>query len=164
MGSNNVITIDGAGNRTNPQPIPVGEGPTGILLDEVRNQAYVLNKFDASISILDLATDQEMAKVDFFDPTPDVIKTGRKHLYNTHLGSGNGHIACASCHVDGKWDRLGWDLGNPCGRYGYRQRGCISSIEGAESDSIPHRHHWKRRWLAALAGRQIGLHRFCRCV
>ncbi|MBK6542495.1 MAG: hypothetical protein IPG10_14675 [Flavobacteriales bacterium] len=44
-----------------------------------------------------------------------VIKAGRKHLYNTHLGSGNGHISCGSCHVDGRWDRLGWDLGDPSG-------------------------------------------------
>ncbi|MEL6591818.1 MAG: T9SS type A sorting domain-containing protein, partial [Bacteroidota bacterium] len=115
MGSNNVILVNANGNRALSQPIPVGEGPTGIVLDESRGRAYVLNRFGATISTLDLSSNTELGRIGFFDPTPDVIKIGRKHLYNTHLGSGNGHIACASCHVDGKWDRLAWDLGNPAG-------------------------------------------------
>ncbi|HNR53747.1 MAG TPA: hypothetical protein PKJ19_01165 [Flavobacteriales bacterium] len=115
MGSNNVITIGTTGARTVPEPIKVGEGPTGIVIDDARNRAYVLNKFDGSISTIDITTDKEVARTAFFDPTPDVIKTGRRHLYNTHTGSGHGHISCGSCHVDGKWDRLAWDLGNPAG-------------------------------------------------
>ena len=115
MGSNNVITINASGVRVGASPINVGEGPTGIVLDAVRNQAYVLNKFEGTISTLSTITDKEVARADFFDPTPMVIKAGRKHLYNTHLSSGNGHISCGSCHVDGRWDRLGWDLGDPAG-------------------------------------------------
>jgi DNA-binding beta-propeller fold protein YncE len=115
MGSNNVITIDQTGARTNPLPINVGEGPTGIVIDETRNQVYVLNKFSGTISTIDMTNDQQVAQTEFFDPTPLAIKVGRKHLYNTHIGSGNGHISCGSCHVDGKWDRLAWDLGNPAG-------------------------------------------------
>ncbi|MBL0035117.1 MAG: hypothetical protein IPP26_04965 [Flavobacteriales bacterium] len=115
MGSNNVVVIDPSGARIGSVPITVGEGPTGIVLDELRNKAYVLNKFEGTISTVDLGTNTEVARANFFDPTPQVIKAGRKHLYNTHLGSGNGHISCGSCHVDGRWDRLGWDLGNPAG-------------------------------------------------
>jgi hypothetical protein len=75
----------------------------------------VLNKFDGSISTIDLTTDREVARTTYFDPTPEAIRKGRKHLYDTHAGSGHGHISCGSCHVDGKWDRLAWDLGNPAG-------------------------------------------------
>lgn len=115
MGSNNVITIGTTGARSTPEPIEVGEGPTGVVVDDARNLVYVINKFDGSISTIDMATDKEVSRTAFFDPTPQVIKTGRKHLYNTHIGSGHGHISCGSCHVDGKWDRLAWDLGNPAG-------------------------------------------------
>jgi YVTN family beta-propeller protein len=114
MGSNNVVMINASGARVG-SPIDVGEGPTGLVLDETRSRGYVLNKFEGTISTLDLGTDREIARANFFDPTPQVIKAGRKHLYNTHLGSGNGHIACGSCHVDARWDRLGWDLGDPSG-------------------------------------------------
>lgn len=115
MGSNNVIIIETDGERALAQPIEVGEGPTGVVVDQDRNQVYILNKFEGSISTLSMLTDAELFRTPFFDPTPSAIKTGRKHLYDTHLGSGNGTIACASCHVDGKWDRLAWDLGDPSG-------------------------------------------------
>lgn len=115
MGSNNVITIGPSGARMAPDPIEVGEGPTGIVMDEANERAYVLNKFEGSISTIDLVSETEMARTTYFDPTPLVIKTGRKHLYDTHAGSGHGHISCGSCHVDGRWDRLAWDLGNPAG-------------------------------------------------
>lgn len=115
MGSNNVIVINASGARVGTEPINVGEGPTGIKLHEASGRAFVLNKFDASISIVDLNTSEEISRTTFFDPTPVVIKAGRKHLYNTHTGSGHGHISCGSCHVDGRWDRLAWDLGNPAG-------------------------------------------------
>lgn len=115
MGSNNVVTINASGARTGVGQFEVGEGPTGIVLDETRSRAYVLNKFEGTVSTVDIGNDREIARANFFDPTPQVIKAGRKHLYNTHLSSGNGHIACGSCHVDGRWDRLGWDLGDPSG-------------------------------------------------
>ncbi|MBK8950780.1 MAG: YncE family protein [Flavobacteriales bacterium] len=113
MGSNNVVVINSDGTRNLADPIPVGEGPTGIKLNTGNTRAYVLNKFEGTVSTVDLSTNKEVARANFFDPTPMVIKAGRKHLYNTHLGSGTGHISCGSCHVDGRWDRLGWDLGDP---------------------------------------------------
>ena len=113
MGSDNVIVIDSGGNRVTNTT--VGAGPTGHALDEPRNRLYVLSRFEASVSVVDLATMIELEAVSFFDPTPAVVKTGRRHLYNTHNTSGLGHISCASCHVDARMDRLAWDLGNPAG-------------------------------------------------
>ncbi len=113
MGSNNVIVIDSNGARQTH--IPVGEGPTGIVLHEASNRAFVLNKFDGTISTLSLSQLATTSTIAFFDPTPPRIKAGRPLLYNTHLTSGLGHIACASCHVDARTDRLAWDLGNPAG-------------------------------------------------
>ncbi|HYE61149.1 MAG TPA: hypothetical protein VD997_04065 [Phycisphaerales bacterium] len=119
MGSNNVVVVNAAGARAGGSPatqtIEVGEGPTGIALDEARGRMYVLNRFDASISVVGLADEVEGARVPFFDPTPAAIKLGRKHLYDTHKNSGLGQASCASCHIDSKMDRLAWDLGDPSG-------------------------------------------------
>ena len=114
MGSNNVVVINAAGARSG-SPIVVGEGPTGLAFRSQRNWLYVLNKFEGSISVVDVRTRGELARAAFFDPTPAAIKTGRKHLYDTHRTSGLGQVACASCHIDGKSDRLSWDLGDPAG-------------------------------------------------
>ena len=116
MGSNNVIVIDAGGNRAGIAPtIEVGEGPTGLALDEARGRLYVLDKFEGALSIVSLASEYEVARVPFHDPSPAAIRVGRKHLYDTHKNSGLGQIACASCHVDAGHDRLAWDLGDPAG-------------------------------------------------
>ena len=117
MGSNNVVVIDAQGRRAGRTPtIEVGQGPTGVVLQESARRAFVLNRFDASISIIDLETERVSGRVELsFDPTPPEVRAGRPLLYDTHRTSGLGHVSCASCHVDGKTDRLAWDLGNPAG-------------------------------------------------
>ncbi|MCA9256588.1 MAG: beta-propeller fold lactonase family protein [Phycisphaerales bacterium] len=121
MGSNNIVIIDDAGTRVgrignpNDVAIDVGAGPTGLVLDEANSRLYALNKFSGSISVIDLATESVIDDVPFHDATVPAIKIGRKHLYDTHKNSGLGHIACASCHVDARMDRLAWDLGDPSG-------------------------------------------------
>lgn len=115
MGSNNVLAIDASGARTAQPPIEVGEGPTGIVWDELNARVYVLAKFEAAISVIDPVAGSESLRVPFFDPSPAAIKTGRKHLYDTHATSGLGQSSCASCHIDARMDRLAWDLGDPAG-------------------------------------------------
>ncbi len=116
MGSNYLVVVDANGARAGiTDTIAVGEGPTGIVLDEARSRLYVLDKFEGAISVVDSVAEVETVRVPFFDPSPSAIRVGRKHLYDTHKNSGLGQIACASCHVDGKLDRLAWDLGNPAG-------------------------------------------------
>ena len=113
MGSNNVIVVDAALNRVGR--IEVGEGPTGVRIDEIHGRVYVLNKFEGSISIVDAQLLTEDDRVSFFDPTPEVIRLGRPFLYDTHRTSGLGQSACAACHIDGRMDQVAWDLGDPSG-------------------------------------------------
>ncbi|RIK65885.1 MAG: hypothetical protein DCC65_11425 [Planctomycetota bacterium] len=117
MGSNNVIVIDSTGGRAGlSYSIEVGEGPTGVVFDDARDRLYVLNKFAATVSTIDTTAETEiLPRVPLHDPTTLPVKSGRKHLYDTHRNSGLGHIACASCHVDARMDRLAWDLGDPAG-------------------------------------------------
>ena len=48
---------------------------------------------------------------------PDVIKVGRKFLYDAQLTSGHGDTACATCHVFSNFDNVAWDLVNPQGSF-----------------------------------------------
>lgn len=115
MGSNNVLAIDASGARAATRPIEVGQGPTGLVLDAERGALFVLNRFEATISTVPLALSQELTRTPFHDATPAVVRAGRRHLYDTHETSGLGQASCASCHVDARFDRLGWDLGDPSG-------------------------------------------------
>lgn len=113
MGSRNMVVVDAGGNRVNAQPIELGEGPTGLALDEDRGRIYVWNRFSSTISVVDMAGGVVLTNVPVFDPTPEIVRRGRRHLYDTRKTSGLGLVSCASCHVDARTDRLAWDLGNP---------------------------------------------------
>ena len=110
MGSNNVIVVSPNGERLGQ--FDVGEGPTGLVLNPGSGIGYVMNKFSGSISVISLNDFSELREINFDDPTPDAVKDGRAFLYDTHLTSGTGHLSCASCHVDARTDRLGWQLSN----------------------------------------------------
>jgi hypothetical protein len=64
MGSNNLVVIDGSGSRAGLAPtIPVGEGPTGIVLDAARGRLLVLDKFESAISVVDLQGTRSRSRV-----------------------------------------------------------------------------------------------------
>ena len=118
MGSNNVIALNTLTNSrySSGHTIEVGFGPTGLQHHRTLDRLYVVNKFDASVSVIDTSTagmETTVETVDFHDSTPEFINTGRVHFYGTHENSGLGQVSCASCHIDGRMDRLAWDLGNP---------------------------------------------------
>ncbi|AUX39114.1 hypothetical protein SOCE26_004960 [Sorangium cellulosum] len=90
-----------------------GGGPTGLALDEPRGQLYVLTRFDNAISIIDTEAGGEAAHVAMYSPEPPSVTIGRRHLYDARSSSAHGDASCASCHIFGDFDSLGWDLGNP---------------------------------------------------
>jgi len=114
MGSDNVVVLDASGARLG-ESIRVGRGPTGLAPSADGRRLFVLNKFESSLSTIDLALFREVARLPFHDATPAAIRAGRRHLYDAHATSGSGVGACAGCHVDARTDRLAWDLGDPRG-------------------------------------------------
>jgi DNA-binding beta-propeller fold protein YncE len=92
-----------------------GGGPTGLAVSDSTQRAYVLTRFDNSISVIDLSQGTEISKNTMFNPEPTSITNGRQYLYDANLTSQYGTTACASCHIGGDKDELAWDLGNPGG-------------------------------------------------
>jgi DNA-binding beta-propeller fold protein YncE len=90
-----------------------GGGPTGVALDEKAGLAFVLTRFDDSISVVNLASGTETAHLAMFSPEPASVTAGRQYLYDAAHTSKHGDQACASCHIGGDFDGLAWDLGNP---------------------------------------------------
>ncbi|NNE43892.1 MAG: beta-propeller fold lactonase family protein, partial [Gemmatimonadetes bacterium] len=115
MGSEKVGVLDAAGSVT--RRIDVGRGPTGLALDEPRNTLYVANRFESSLSVVDLTDDSSVTLALGFDPSDQTIIDGRDFLYNTETSSAHGDLACASCHVFGRMDGIAWELGDPQGTF-----------------------------------------------
>ena len=92
-----------------------GGGPTGLVLDEARDRAYVFTRFDDAVSVVQLSSATEVAHLPVHTPEPPAILTGRPFLYDATFTSSNGEASCSSCHVFGDFDSLAWDLGDPDG-------------------------------------------------
>ncbi len=90
-------------------------GPGGLVLDERRDRAYVLTRFDNGLSVIDLTSQTEIAHQQLFNPEPDSVVDGRPLLYDARITSSNGNDSCATCHLFGDSDGLAWDLGDPNG-------------------------------------------------
>jgi YVTN family beta-propeller protein len=121
MGSKKVGVVN-TGSGTVDDLIAVGDGPSGLALNEADNRLYVLNRFDNTISTVNTATNSELGRIGVagpasFEPSPDVIKIGRKFLYDGQLSSGHGDTACATCHLFGNFDNIAWELGDPQGAF-----------------------------------------------
>src|ERR1041384_1252010 len=112
-GANKVGVLNAAGSVR--ARINVGQGPTGLALDESRGRLYVLNRFDETVSVVDTSARTELTRLPpGFKPDPAAVRAGRQFLYNGAF-SAHGDLACASCHPGGHRDGLAWDLGDPTG-------------------------------------------------
>jgi len=128
IGSRKLFRVDGgclAGNcifgsdRTAPDAVEVGEGPTGVAWLDAEQPAderlYVLNRISHSIVIVQPSTLTALEEIALHDPSSENTRLGRRFLYDGIDTSGHGDAACASCHISGDMDGLAWDLGNPPG-------------------------------------------------
>jgi YVTN family beta-propeller protein len=120
MGSNKLARYNTAAlenNTFNPSAVDQlllsGGGPTGVVLDEARNRAFVLTRFDNGVSVVNTQQFTETAHVRMFNPEPAVVVNGRKFLYDASISSSRGDSSCAGCHIFGDLDYLSWDLGIP---------------------------------------------------
>ncbi len=113
LGTNALVAMSPNGARV--AKIDVGEGPSGVVVHPTAGIVYSLNRFEGSVSAVSTTGLTEVRRVPLHDATPAVVKAGRRFLFNTFITSGLGHTSCATCHVDGRSDRLVWDLGDPAG-------------------------------------------------
>jgi len=95
--------------------IETGGGPAGLALDGAGERLYVLTRFDNALSVFDVSstTSSLLQTVRLPTAEPDSIVVGRPLLYDAKNTSANGEASCASCHIFGDFDSLGWNLGNP---------------------------------------------------
>ena len=129
LGTNALVALSPAGARV--AKIEVGEGPSGVVCAPDGQFVYALNRFEGSVSAVSTASLVESGRATFHDATPATVRAGRKFLFDTHLTSGLGHTACATCHIDGRSDRLGWDLGDPAGTVQAFDETCQVAAPGA---------------------------------
>jgi len=134
FGTDRVAQVDANGNVLNfvEVSLPSGSGsnadpknkrgPRGLALNSAAHVLYAQNTISNTIAVINTAQMTEVNEVPVgTDSTRTAIKQGRGFLYDAKL-SGNGTGACASCHVDGDFDHLAWNLGDRDGKMAFEQR------------------------------------------
>lgn len=120
MGSDKIARIptaqleaDSYGQALSDQLAVSGGGPSGVLYDDRRHLLFVTTRFDNGISVIDTRRWREASHLALPNPEPASVVAGRRFLYDAALSSSHGDSACATCHVEGDFDGLAWDLGDP---------------------------------------------------
>ena len=119
--------------------IDTGLIPAGLATDAERGLLFVLCRGDKSIRVYDAHRGhREVSRVALpYDPEPASVTLGRRHLYEARDdgGHGEGSMSCASCHVFGHSDGMGWDLGDPEGSLSYYYPDILQGI-GSYPDQL----------------------------
>jgi len=110
--TDNVTLLTSTGAHFLSWDLPAGSIPRGVLFDEVARLIYVYCWGTNKIEVRD--DDQPgiplLATLDVgYDPTSAPRKLGRQIFYDGH-NSLNENLSCESCHVEGGFDHLVWNL------------------------------------------------------
>jgi cytochrome c peroxidase len=88
------------------QRVDVGDHPVAVVVDDPSELAYVANRLDDSISIVDLSQRVAVTTVSLGPtPPPDAVHRGERLFYDARL-SLDGWMSCHSCHPDGHTNGL----------------------------------------------------------
>jgi DNA-binding beta-propeller fold protein YncE len=92
--------------------IPVGDGPTGLVIDPDRHQLVVWNQLSHDLSTIELETGRTKRLAVAGDPLASEVAEGRRLFFTeTDKRISRDGRACAACHPEGRDDGVVWKLG-----------------------------------------------------
>lgn len=116
QGSHTLIELDAGGGRKTPQrQLALAAGPVALVWSPRQSRLLAWSHFAPTLSVIDPRRWVVEHRITLPDPVPADVRAGQSLLFSSHDFSGTGHLACATCHVDARTDRLAWDLGDPGG-------------------------------------------------
>jgi YVTN family beta-propeller protein len=94
--------------------LPTGRNPTDVVTSPDGRFAYIANRMDDSISVVDLMRMQIASTIDLGGPKEVSIARSGERLFFGASASFEGQMACATCHPhEGLSDGLAWSLETP---------------------------------------------------
>ncbi|MCB9838636.1 MAG: hypothetical protein H6813_04790 [Phycisphaeraceae bacterium] len=95
--------------------VDTASGPRSLAYDAGSGALYALSRTSMMLERFDVSVPSQMTRVGslaIFNPEPAPVRLGREFLHSSLLAN-NGGFSCATCHFDGVFDAIAWDLGNP---------------------------------------------------
>ena len=90
--------------------ISVGYDPRGVALTADGSRLFVANRLEDTISVIDTHANRVASTIALAGPKKiSALRHGEQTFYTSRYGF-QGQIGCATCHIDGTFDGVTWDL------------------------------------------------------
>lgn len=93
--------------------LPTGPNPTAVAVSPDGRLAYIANRLDDSLTVVDIRRLRVKSKIDLGGPNAiTALRHGEQLFHDAHYCF-QGQLACATCHPDNHIDGLAWNLETP---------------------------------------------------
>ncbi|MGB7846947.1 MAG: beta-propeller fold lactonase family protein [Candidatus Acidiferrum sp.] len=93
--------------------LPTGLNPTAVAVSPDGRLAYIANRLDDNLTVVDIKRLQVKSKIDLGGPNGiTALRHGEQLFHDAHYCF-QGQFACATCHPDNHIDGLAWNLETP---------------------------------------------------
>lgn len=93
--------------------LPTGANPTAVVVAADGKVAYIANRLDDSITVVDIPNMKVSLRIDLGGPRIITPSRRGERLFHQASHCFQGQFACASCHPDNHVDGLAWNLDTP---------------------------------------------------
>ncbi len=136
--------------------LETGSNPQAVVVSPDGRLAYVANRLEDTLSVVDLAKLQIASKVDLGGPKELTALRRGERLFNAAKYCFQGQFACATCHPNSHLDGLAWNLETP--QLG-RDRVANRTLRGVK-DTAPYKWNGRNPDLATQCGPRIAKYLF----
>jgi YVTN family beta-propeller protein len=136
--------------------LETGDNPQAVVVSPDGRLAYVANRLEDTLTVVDLRKLQIAAKVDLGGPTELTAVRRGERIFNTAKYCFQGQFGCATCHPNSHLDGLAWNLETP--QLG-RDRVANRTLRGIK-ETAPYKWNGKNPDLATQCGPRIAKYLF----
>jgi YVTN family beta-propeller protein len=131
--------------------LETGYNPQAVVVSPDGRLAYVANRLEDTLTVVDLAKLQIASKVDLGGPRELTALRRGERVFNAAKYCFQGQFACATCHPNSHLDGLAWNLETP--QLG-RDRVANRTLRGIK-DTAPYKWNGRNPDLATQCGPRI---------
>ena len=136
--------------------LPTGRNPTSVAVSPDSRWAYVTNRLDDSVTVVDLAQAKVASTIDLGGPKEITLMRRGEQMFHAAKYCFQGQFACATCHPNSHLDGLAWNLETP--QLG-RDRVANRTLRGIR-ETAPYKWNGKNPDLATQCGPRIAKYFF----
>ena len=93
--------------------LETGAEPMAVAVSKQGDRAYVVNRLDDSLTVINLATTRVEGRIDLGGPKEETTLRRGEKLFHSAKFCFQGQFACVTCHPDNHIDGVSWNLETP---------------------------------------------------